>query len=218
MYLKLRELKKGIDYTSDGRGAKPTRALWISLWLWPRDMWDLSSLTRDQTCTPWLLEGRVLTTRPSGKSPTGTLCKAAQRLERVGGLACYSPWGREESDNLVTEQQQEARSTQAEETRRRWRSWILGPGPLGRNRNDGGPTCPAGPTQASATVGAAVWGTNALASPACPTASSQCLPWAGPSWKPASFLEKQLEGVTPHHHRTAEQESWRSASNLNSLL
>ena len=44
------------------------------------------------------LEGKVLTTRPSGKSSIGTLCKAAaQRLERVG-LVCYSPWGREELD------------------------------------------------------------------------------------------------------------------------
>ena len=38
------------------------------LWFfWPQGMWDLNSLTRDQTHTP-ALEGKVLTTEPAGKS------------------------------------------------------------------------------------------------------------------------------------------------------
>ena len=43
--------------------------LFYVLVLWPRGMWDLSSPTRDQTCTPPPeLEGKILTTVPPGKS------------------------------------------------------------------------------------------------------------------------------------------------------
>ena len=41
---------------------------------WPQGMWDLSSPTRDQShnpCTTPALEGDVLTTVSSGKSPNG---------------------------------------------------------------------------------------------------------------------------------------------------
>ena len=39
--------------------------LFYVLVFWPQDMWDLGSLTRDQTCTP-ALEGEVLTPGPQG--------------------------------------------------------------------------------------------------------------------------------------------------------
>ena len=41
--------------------------LFYVLVFWPRGMWDLSSVTRDGTHTN-ALEGKVLTTRPPGKS------------------------------------------------------------------------------------------------------------------------------------------------------
>ena len=41
--------------------------LFYVLYFWLRGVWDLSSLTRDPTCTP-ALEGKVLTTGPPGKS------------------------------------------------------------------------------------------------------------------------------------------------------
>ena len=39
--------------------------LFYVLVFWPQDMWDLGSLTRDQTCTP-ALEGEVLAPGPQG--------------------------------------------------------------------------------------------------------------------------------------------------------
>ena len=45
----------------------------LVFWLW--GIWDVSSLTRDRTCTP-VLKGKVLTTGPSpGKSFLGTILK-----------------------------------------------------------------------------------------------------------------------------------------------
>ena len=41
--------------------------IYLNIWSHPCSMWDLSSLTRDWTHTP-LLEGRILTTVPLGKS------------------------------------------------------------------------------------------------------------------------------------------------------
>ena len=49
--------------------------LFYVLVFWPRGMWDLSSLTRDQTCPP-ALEGKVLTIGPPGKSPDSSLLTA----------------------------------------------------------------------------------------------------------------------------------------------
>ena len=44
-----------------------TVLLVLCLVFWSQDMWDLSYLTRNRTCTP-ALEGGVLTTGPPGKS------------------------------------------------------------------------------------------------------------------------------------------------------
>ena len=52
---------------------------------WLRDMWDLSSLTRDPTCTPWM--------RSSEWQPTPVFLPRKSHRERT--LVGYSPWGLE---------------------------------------------------------------------------------------------------------------------------
>ena len=61
--------------------------LCVCVCVWPKGMWDFSSPTRDQTCTP-TLEGKVLTNGPPGKSqkPTWKIGKhklvQSQRVEK----------------------------------------------------------------------------------------------------------------------------------------
>ena len=68
--------------------------LFFVLVFWQRSMWDHSSPTRDQTCTPEL-EGEVLTTEQPGKSISPFFWSPAALHGNLSRQECQDRVGRE---------------------------------------------------------------------------------------------------------------------------